>query len=629
MMRSVCRQILCRSAVAAAGQAAPRVSLSFTSARTAPLCQTRWNRHTADVAHHDGHHEQLHASKFEDVPVSTFALSNETKSALDRRGITTLFPIQAATFSSCFAGKDVVGRARTGTGKTLAFALPCIEKLLRLAPASPGKPGVLIILPTRELAKQVCDEVISVSSGTVTAASFYGGQPFGRQAQDLQRGVDVVVGTPGRLMDHLQRGTMDLSACHTLVLDEADRMLDMGFSKDIERIVKSMGNQQRQTLLFSATLPDWVDRLVKQFMTNEVVIDLIGESDNQTGQNIAHKTVMCPLPNRAPTVAGLIAQHADDGKVLVFVERKVDADNLAVDKFLNNKVGRPAVLHGDIPQQGRDQAMASFKAGLSKVLIATDIASRGLDVNGISLVINLQPPTDPNQYIHRSGRTARGGKSGTCITLYDHAQQMSMDQIRRAVKTKVCSFSLFMGSFNNHTHTHRWRRNRFPWSLRPPKARRAHRIAAVAVAASEVAVAATTVVAVATAAVVVVATAVAVAATAAAAAETVVAVAVATAAAVVATAVAVAATAAAAAETVVAVVVAAVATTSISSKTARPQLRLWVVGYPLPGCKTMAEANAAGGRVSASYIHVISWELARRAHGASLGCSTDSGKRVL
>eukprot|EP00754_Rhynchopus_humris_P005125 Rhum_TRINITY_DN12566_c0_g1::Rhum_TRINITY_DN12566_c0_g1_i1::g.52952::m.52952/K16911/DDX21; ATP-dependent RNA helicase DDX21 len=442
MMRSVCRQILCRSAVAAAGQVAPRTTLSFTSTRTAPLCQTRWNRHTADVAHHDSHHEQLHASNFEDVPVSTFALSDETKSALDRRGIKTLFPIQAATFSSCFAGRDVVGRARTGTGKTLAFALPCIEKLLRMPPAKPGKPGVLIILPTRELAKQVCDEVCSVSSGTVSAAPFYGGQSVGHQAQQLQRGVDVVVGTPGRLMDHLQRGNMDLTECHTLVLDEADRMLDMGFSKDIERIVQSMGNQPRQTLLFSATLPDWVDRLVKQFMTNEVVIDLIGESDNQTGQNIAHKTVQCGLPNRAPTVAGLVAEHAGDGKVLVFVERKVDADNIAADQFLINKVGRPAVLHGDIPQNGRDQAMAAFKAGRSKILVATDIASRGLDVSGISLVINLQPPTDPNQYIHRSGRTARGGHSGTCITLYDRSQETPMHAIRRAVKTKMEEISL-------------------------------------------------------------------------------------------------------------------------------------------------------------------------------------------
>ena len=377
------------------------------------------------------------------VPVNTFQLSDETKGALAKKGIETLFPIQSATFAHCFAGKDVVGRARTGTGKTLAFALPVVEKLLRMAPAKPNTPGVLIILPTRELAKQVCDEIISVSSGTVTAACFYGGTPYRDQFEALERGLDVAVGTPGRLLDHITtKRSMNISQVHTLVLDEADRMLDMGFSKDIERVVQEIGDD-RQTLLFSATLPSWVFDLIRRYMKSPEVVDLIGDDDNQTAKNLTHLCARCDYPNKGPAIASMIKKYKKDGKVIVFVERKRDADQLARDKTLLAAAGRCAVLHGDVTQHARDDAMRSFKAG-SAVLLATDIASRGIDVNGVDLVINADAPRNPESYVHRSGRTARAGQHGTCVTLFGSRDGSFIDQIRRHIKTQVCfSFSFF------------------------------------------------------------------------------------------------------------------------------------------------------------------------------------------
>eukprot|EP00659_Diplonema_papillatum_P019266 gene19266-29675_t len=395
-----------------------RASLQRPLRRRAAWGQRGWN--SANVKHK--------------TPVSEFALSQEIVDALEKKGIKELFPIQAQTWKHLTEGKDVVGRARTGTGKTLAFALPIVESLLKLPPARPNCPQVLVILPTRELAKQVADEIISVSAGTVTAQCFYGGTPFYDQFRALDRGVDVAIGTPGRLLDHItNKRTMNLKDVKVLVLDEADRMLDMGFSKDIETVVQNIP-AERQTMLFSATLPHWINQLIHRYMRNHVLVDLIGDDDNQTSQGITHIFAPCAYPNKGPAIATLIHEYAKE-KCIVFVERKREADALKNDATLLKAHGRVGVLHGDISQMDRDRAMEAFKSGSSRVLIATDIAARGLDVSGIDLVIQTEVPSNLESYVHRSGRTARAGSKGTCITLVIPGQ--SVDAIQRHIKTEV------------------------------------------------------------------------------------------------------------------------------------------------------------------------------------------------
>ena len=390
---------------------------------------------------------RYYSTEAANAPLSDFPISAGTVGALSKKGIEKLFPIQSSTFKYCFDGFDVVGRAQTGTGKTLAFALPIIEKLLKEPVARPGKPTVLIILPTRELAKQVCDEFTSVSTGEITVHPFYGGTPFHEQYRALEQGLDVAVGTPGRLLDHIMnKGSIQLDDISVLILDEADRMLDMGFSKDIEAIIERMP-ASKQTLLFSATIPHWVQSMISKHMKpDNKVVDLIGDTANQTAKLIDHKFAMCDYINKGPTIAALADDYGKGGKIVVFVERKVDANALGTDENLKRKFGA-VVLHGDITQDNRDRAMKAFKSGTSKLLIATDIAARGIDVNGIELVIMSEPPKNMDSYIHRSGRTGRAGKAGTCITIASprvRSQTSLIEDIRREIKTNVCYFLLYI-----------------------------------------------------------------------------------------------------------------------------------------------------------------------------------------
>ena len=358
--------------------------------------------------------------------------------------MTALFPIQARCFALVMEGRDVVGRARTGQGKTLAFVLPILESLARSGgaggrPASGRPPRVVVLAPTRELAKQVHEDfekygaVLSLATTCV-----YGGAPIAGQEQALRRGVDGVVGTPGRVKDMLERRALDLSALLFRVLDEADEMLNMGFVDDVEYILKAGqvgdttsgggggapgGRTGCQTMLFSATLPSWVAAVAQRFLkADRATVDLVGDSTMKASAAVKHLLINCQWTERTSIIGDMVRARAPAGqtppaRVIVFTETKKDAQEVSehLQGALSSDYGARA-LHGDIPQAAREKTLADFRAGRFSVLVATDVAARGLDISNVVLVVQCEPPRDPETYIHRSGRTGRAGASGTSIT---------------------------------------------------------------------------------------------------------------------------------------------------------------------------------------------------------------------
>jgi superfamily II DNA/RNA helicase len=331
--------------------------------------------------------------------------------ALAARGITTPRPIQARTVPDALAGRDVLGRAETGSGKTLAFGLPL---LVRTATASgkrrAGRPRGLVLVPTRELADQVHDELLPLAAELgLRLLAVYGGVPPRRQIQVLQRGVDVVVATPGRLLDLLGQGACSLDAVTIAVLDEADHMADMGFLPAVTSLL-DLVPPGGQRLLFSATLDSQVDGLVRRYLTDPVrhTVAPTAASAARTDHHI-----------RAVEAGDKVAVAAElagrPGRTLVFVRTKHRAARLA--RQLDRAGLRAGALHGDLAQPARARALAAFAAGTVPVLVATDIAARGLHVEGIDLVVHFDPPAEPKAYLHRSGRTARAGAAGTVVTL--------------------------------------------------------------------------------------------------------------------------------------------------------------------------------------------------------------------
>lgn len=354
------------------------------------------------------------------VPVDHFKLSPSTVSSLKARGIENLFPIQAATFEHIRNGNDLIGRARTGQGKTLAFCLPILEQLIGYNQLGVGiPPKVLIMSPTRELAKQILEEFASISS-TVRIEAIYGGTSLQENYYTLNRGVDVVVGTPGRIKDLLERQKLSLQSVRHLVLDEADQMLDMGFQEEISYIIDLLRDQTKQVLLFSATMPSWVHNIAAKYMrADRKIIDLVGDSKIKAVTTVRH----IAIPYQWTAVGNLLNDVISmfcgrTGKVLIFCGTKLDCDNIAMDKAIKHECH---VLHGDIPQAKRESTLNAFKSGSFRVLVATDVAARGLDMS-VDLVVQVKPPTkmsgkvDVESYVHRSGRTGRAGKSGICIT---------------------------------------------------------------------------------------------------------------------------------------------------------------------------------------------------------------------
>jgi ATP-dependent RNA helicase RhlE len=342
-------------------------------------------------------------------------------------------PVQGAVIPVALEGHDVVACAETGTGKTLAFAAPIIEALLSEAPGY-GDPAreaytrALILAPTRELAVQIEDSLVGLTYHTpVTSAAVYGGVEMGPQERALQAGVDIVVATPGRLMDHMRHGTTDLVRVRVLVLDEADRMMDMGFWPDVQKIMAALP-PDRQTLLFSATLPGEIQRMATEMLRSPRYVQV--GTRGGAARTIDHQKVDVDHGGKLDWLAAF-ARRESDGPVLVFVRRKVDADK--VTRALVAKNIKAAALHADRTQQERLSAVEGFRSGKHPVLVATDIAARGLDIEGIAHVVNFDVPDSPETYVHRVGRTGRSGAAGHAVTLVSPREQRTWSAVENAI----------------------------------------------------------------------------------------------------------------------------------------------------------------------------------------------------
>ncbi|MEU5562803.1 DEAD/DEAH box helicase [Micromonospora musae] len=330
--------------------------------------------------------------------------------ALARQGITTPFEIQRATVPDALAGRDVLGRGQTGSGKTLAFGLPLLARVAAGDRARPLHPRALVLVPTRELAMQVNDALLPLGKAVgVFLKTAVGGVPYDRQIDALRRGVEIIVATPGRLGDLIERGVCRLDDVETTVLDEADQMADMGFLPEVtELLAKTPAGGQR--LLFSATLDGDVDTLVKRFMTDPVTHSTAPPT--AAVSTMDHHVLLIPPQDKFPVVASIAARK---GRTMVFARTQLGVDRL-VGQLAAVGV-RAGGLHGGKTQRMRTRTLAEFREGRTNVLVATDVAARGIHVDGVSLVLHVDPPKDPKDYLHRAGRTARAGESGAVATL--------------------------------------------------------------------------------------------------------------------------------------------------------------------------------------------------------------------
>ena len=346
---------------------------------------------------------------------TTFAdlgVSRPVTDALRARGIDAPFPVQSLAIADVIAGRDVLVRSATGSGKTLAFALPIVE---RVKPQE-ATPVALILVPTRELAQQVADDFADIAKAKgLRVGLAYGGTSVREQGKSAAR-AHVLIATPGRLQDLAERGTVKLGGVRILVLDEADRMLDMGFQPQVDRIVRQIP-KDRQTMFFSATLDGAVGNLARAYTKDAVRHEV--ESNHETVDGLEHRFVQVSAQAKVDALVDLLAH---DGELtLVFVRTKRGADRLV--HKLKAKGVKVDALHGDMPQQARDRALDRFENARIDVLVATDVAARGLDLERISHVVNYDPPQDDKGYVHRVGRTARAGRTGTGITLVTAEQQ--------------------------------------------------------------------------------------------------------------------------------------------------------------------------------------------------------------
>jgi len=342
---------------------------------------------------------------------------------LASKGIVDAFPIQEMTLPLAMSGQDLIGQAKTGTGKTLGFGIPLLTQVI--TPTNPewaefknaGKPQGLVIVPTRELAIQVADDLETAGKNMgARVLSLYGGKAYEPQVEALKNGVEVIAGTPGRLIDMIKQGHLDLSAIKVLVLDEADEMLDMGFLPDVEMLV-SKTPATRQTMLFSATMPGQIVALARRYMTQPTHIRASDPtSDSSTVDAIEQHAWRCHQMDK-PELVARVLQAEGRGLTMIFCRTKRVAGNLAED--LANRGFASAAVHGDLGQGAREQALRAFRSGKIDVLVATDVAARGIDVADVTHVINYECPDDEKTYLHRVGRTGRAGASGVAITLVD------------------------------------------------------------------------------------------------------------------------------------------------------------------------------------------------------------------
>ncbi len=343
-------------------------------------------------------------------------------SALTARGITAPFPVQQMAIPVALTGADLIGQARTGTGKTLAFGLPLLQRILSPDEpdyddlAAPGKPQALVVTPTRELALQVATDLEAASTDRrMRIMTIYGGRAYEPQLDTLREGVDVVVGTPGRLLDLARQGALDLGHVKVAVLDEADEMLDLGFLADVETLL-AMTPELRQSMLFSATMPSDVIALARRYMRHPVNIRAESADAGATVPATAQFVYRAHRMDKEEVLARIL-QAENRGLVMMFARTKRQTQSIADD--LKGRGFRVGAVHGDINQQGREKALASFRSGTIDVLVATDVAARGIDVDGVTHVVNVSCPEDEKTYLHRIGRTGRAGASGVAITLVD------------------------------------------------------------------------------------------------------------------------------------------------------------------------------------------------------------------
>jgi len=409
--------------------------------------------------------------------------------SLSEKGISQFTPVQAESFVPALKGRDIIGRSRTGTGKTLAFGIPAAIRLDQISQnlnlldrngrrLKGRSPSMLVLCPTRELARQVQEEIANVCKPMrLYVDCFHGGTSYDPQARSLANGIDILVGTPGRIMDHLSRNNLSLSKCHTVVLDEADEMLNMGFAEDVEEILEGVGcdnEKKTQCMLFSATNPSWVKQIASKYQDESVLMidSTTADTGARTAKTVRHVAIQVPpgmdskkailediiavelskdfsledsdetdeLARHNPIAAAALARQSKSqgamqqkifGKTIVFTETKRDADDLVNGSVFKSLTAQ--ALHGDIGQKQRDSIMAAFREGSFNVLVATDVAARGIDINDVDVVVQFGPPRDTDTYVHRSGRTGRAGKKGISVLLFATNQARDIVRIERSL----------------------------------------------------------------------------------------------------------------------------------------------------------------------------------------------------
>jgi ATP-dependent RNA helicase DeaD len=361
---------------------------------------------------------------FEKLNVSASILD-----ALNKENILVPTPIQEEAIALLKEGYDVIGQAQTGTGKTFAYEIPLIERV------DPSKkyPLALVLTPTRELGIQVSNEIDKLirKNGDIKSACIYGGESYEKQRIALQKKPQIIIGTPGRIIDQMERGHLDFSKISYLVLDEADEMLKMGFQEDLEKILSSMP-KERQTALCSATIPPFIKNVVKNYMNNPKWVKI--EAKTLTVEAIDQQLYYCKKDSKKDLLIRLL-DYNQFHQIMIFCNTKSMVDELVI--FLQTSGFRAEGLHGDLKQISRDKVMQSFRNNTIDILIATDVAARGIDIDGIDAVINFDVPNENELYVHRIGRTARAGSSGTAITIANIRSKARISELERYTKSKM------------------------------------------------------------------------------------------------------------------------------------------------------------------------------------------------
>jgi ATP-dependent RNA helicase DeaD len=387
-----------------------------------------------DPRSHDTDHETSDEATAEDTTgFADLGLRPELLATLSRLGYEEPTPIQRETIPLLLEGRDLLGQAATGTGKTAAFALP----ILQLIPPDGGRiePIALILVPTRELAVQVSEAIYRYGRDLgVQVLPIYGGQPISRQLQALRRGVHVVVATPGRAIDHIGRGTLPLDAVQVVVLDEADEMLDMGFAEDIEAIFEATPDD-RQTVLFSATMPPRIDRIIRRHLNDPARIQIARASSGSGDSPLVRQSAYVVARAHKPAALARVLDVEAPASAIVFCRTRIEVDQ--VTETLNGRGYRAEALHGGMSQEQRDRVMGRLRNQTADLLVATDVAARGLDIDQLTHVINYDVPSAPESYVHRIGRVGRAGREGVAITLAEPREQRLLGNIERLTKQKI------------------------------------------------------------------------------------------------------------------------------------------------------------------------------------------------